>query len=159
MIPVQGLRLTKAVNYEFTVNRVTFIDAKKIAHRRKRFGFPTTLSALKLKCKGTLDLFIEEHKTFAILKSTGSGQALVKQCFDITKEELSILSLSQLGYNRRRHNSKPSVYYNENPEAIAGIMQNTTVTDTSYITKDKVGKTGPLNLSSGKGSNLPLTAC
>ena len=62
LAPIRGLRLRKAVNYEFTVNQATFVDASKIAHRRKRLGFICPISEIKKKYyKGIIDRFFDEE--------------------------------------------------------------------------------------------------
>lgn len=80
LAPVRNLRLHKVVNYELTVNRVTFVDATKLPYRRKRFGFPYPMSEIKKKYRGLLDRFFQEEKIFATLRMTGKGK-LLKQRF------------------------------------------------------------------------------
>jgi hypothetical protein len=145
IIPIEGLRIRKAVDYEIKIDKVTFVDAKKLPGRRKRLGFPSTVSKIKSNYSGLVDKFFDEHNTFATLRLTGKGRDLKKQFIKTVKEEIDILSLSQLGYSRRSHNSKPSLYFNFPSERITSIMFNIT-RDTSYHPSEVLGKIGPLNL-------------
>ena len=145
LMPIRGLILLEAVNFEFSVVNVTFIDAQRIANRRKRLGLPTTISKIKSQYKGSLDSFFEDHKTFATLRLTGKGKDLKNQFLNSVREELAIISLSQLGYGRRRSNSGPSVYYNESPERSTGLLFNLS-NKTSYHKSEIIGKIGPLDL-------------
>ena len=64
LAPIRNLRLRKAINFEFTVNNVTFVDSSRLASRRKRFGFPYPVSEIKKRYKGFIDRFFQEEKTF-----------------------------------------------------------------------------------------------
>ena len=145
IMPVQGLRLNDAVNFEFKVHRVTFIDSKRITGRRKRLGIPHTISSLKRMYRGLIDSFFYDHKTFATLRLTGKGKELTKRFVDLVRDELDILSLSQLGFSRRRYNSSPSIYYTGVPERISSLMFNLS-TNQSYHPSRILGKIGQLNL-------------
>ena len=152
LIPVQGLRIREAVNFEITIDRVTFIDSTKLSGRRKRLGFPSTIAKIKQDYRGLTDRFFNDYDTFATLRMTGKGKELKKQFLRIVKEEIDILSLSQLGYSRRSHNSRPSLYYNDIPERITNLMFNISK-KTSYHPSEVLGKIGPLNLD-GRWNNF-----
>ena len=145
LMPVQGLRIREAVNFEYSVDRVTFIDANKLTKRRKRLGFPSTIFDIKTQYQGLVDDFFVKNGTFATLRLSGKGKDLKKQFLNIVREELEILSISQLGYSRRKHNSRPSVYSNISPERITSLMFNITK-NISYHPNEILGKIGPLNL-------------
>lgn len=152
LIPVKGLRIRKAINYEIKIDKVTFIDSKKLPSRRMRFGFPSTISKIKQDYRGLADKFFDKHDTFATLRLTGKGKELKKKFIRTVKEEIDILSLSQLGYSRRAHNSKPSLYFNYTSERITSFMFNITQ-KTCYHPNEVLGKIGPLNLD-GRWKNF-----
>ncbi len=147
LAPIRNLLISNAADFEFRVNKVTFFDASRLAQRRKRYGFTRPISKIKKTYKGIIDSFFNEEKTFATLRLTGEGKKLKKEFIDQINDELSIISLSQLGYSRRRHNSSPTI----SQEKIIGhrrsLMFNLSV-DTSYQPNEVVGKVGSLNLDS-----------
>lgn len=148
LAPIRWLRLSKAVNFEFTVNQVTFVDASRLAQRRRRYGFTHQISELKKRYKGILDRFFEGENTFATLRLTGKGKELKKKFISKINDELSILSLSQLGYSRRRHNSVPTLSEEKLVGRRSSLMFNLSA-DTSYQPNEVVGKIGPLNIDDG----------
>lgn len=107
--PINSLILTRYVNFEYRVNRVTFVDAAKLALRRKRLGFPVSIGDFKKRFPQVLDRFFTGYKTYAVLRQTGQGEEVKEKVLKIVREELSILSLSQLGFGRRRNNACPSI--------------------------------------------------
>ncbi|HUX55140.1 MAG TPA: hypothetical protein VMV56_12045 [Williamwhitmania sp.] len=113
IIPIEGLRLTKEVNEEFVVNRVTFVTREKLPRIRKRLGLPATLSDLTEIIsqndngfKQIFKDFFQSSKTFAVLPYRGKPKEKQKDCIRIVREELNILSLSQLGWLRRNFNNR-----------------------------------------------------
>ena len=118
--PISNLILTEAVNYEYRVDKVTFVDTKVLSGRRKRFGFPLKLSFLKKRWEA-LDRFFSISSTVATLRLTGMGSDLESRFLRIVHEELAILSLSQLGYCKRLNNSKPSIA-RENPSLFRSYL-------------------------------------
>lgn len=105
--PIRGLLLSKAINYEITVNKITFIANSKLPYVRKRFGFPFSIKELRENI-WFKDVF-EKFPVSAICKFSGNAAEYEKEFLKIVKNELSILTLSQLGYHRRWHNASPSV--------------------------------------------------
>ncbi|MFW9875149.1 MAG: hypothetical protein ACFFG0_18750 [Candidatus Thorarchaeota archaeon] len=111
--PIDGLELTKSVNEEFIVNRVTFVSKEKLPRVRKRLGLPATLSDLthviskddKGYKKIIKDFFISS-KTFAILPYKGKPKEKQKDCIRLVREELNILSISQLVWSRRQFSKR-----------------------------------------------------
>lgn len=99
VIPVKNLILTKAVNREFRVNRVTFVNRDKLPYIRKRLGFGAPISELKKKVSNRH--FFEESTTFAVVRQCGEGENLEHTCLRLVREEASILAASQLGYSKR----------------------------------------------------------
>ncbi len=111
--PIDGLRLTKDVNEEFIINRVTFVSREKLPRIRKRLGLPATLSNLteiiSQNDKGFKRIvkdFFKSYKTFAVLPYKGRPKEKQKDCIRIVREELSILSLAQLGWSTRKFNKR-----------------------------------------------------
>ena len=145
LAPIRNLRLFKATNFEFTVDSVTFVDSSRLANRRKRFGFPFPVSEIKKRYKGFIDRFFQKEKTFATLRLTGTGKQLKQRFINQINDELAIVSLSQLGYSRRRHNSAPVLSEERKLGKRSCLMLNVS-TEASFQPNEVVGKIGPLNL-------------
>ena len=73
LTPIRNLFISDAIGFEIQINKVTFINASKLARRRKRYGFNSPMSAIKKRYKGMLDSFFNEEKTFATLRLTGNN--------------------------------------------------------------------------------------
>lgn len=115
IVPISNLELTKTVNNEIRIDKVTFIDSKKLLYVRKRFGLSQTVGKLKRsKYKTFINRVLDGVKTYAIIRLTGQPKSLEEEAIRRIREELSILSLSQLGYSKRRFNSYPQISC-ENP--------------------------------------------
>lgn len=99
MIPVGNLWLTEAVDREFRVDRVTFVHRDKLPRVRKRLGLGAPVSEIK-KTIRDWDFF-ESAKAFAVVRHTGTPEEVEDHCLEIVREELSILTASQLGYSNR----------------------------------------------------------
>ena len=97
---VGNVVLTDAVASEFTIDRVLLIDAKKIPRVRKRLGFHQPVSEIIRRKPYYSDFFKEG--TFAIVRYTGTTPQVKDACFNLVKDALSILALSQHGYKTRR---------------------------------------------------------
>ncbi|MCK4826545.1 hypothetical protein KA005_62965 [bacterium] len=145
LAPIRNLRLHKAVDFEFTVDQVTFIDASKLPKRRKRYGFLHPISEVKKTYRGIIDEFFKGEKTFATLRLSGNGKKIKNKFINRINDELSIISLSQLGYSRRRHNSSPVLSEEKSIGRRRSLMFNLTE-DTSFHPSEVVGKIGPLEL-------------
>ncbi len=128
-IPISGLTLTKSVNNEIRVNRVTFISKDKIPRVRKRLGLPYRFSELASQHnKPVRDIagnFFKDSNTYAITRLKGTPKEKEKDSIRIVRDELNILAFSQLGYTRRRFirrlNIKSGIhgglYHSQSPEA------------------------------------------
>lgn len=141
IVPVLGLRLPSAVNKEFKVYKVTLIDLGKLTRVRKRFGIPETIGTIKRKIDS--DRVFKMADTFAIVRRTGKPKEIWPEVSRLIEEELQILSVSQLGYAKRRFNSKLSIAHS--------------IANTSYLCLDAssralfwnseiIGKLGELSL-------------
>jgi hypothetical protein len=120
IIPIRGLVLTKDINEEFKVNRVTFVTKQKLPRIRKRLGLPATLSDLTeiisqndKDFKKTVKEFLKSSTTFAVLPYKGKPKEKQKDCIRIVNEELNILSLSQLGWSTRKFNNRIEIKTSE----------------------------------------------
>jgi len=97
---VDQLYLTEAVDREFRVDRVRFVDRDKLPYVRKKLGLGVRVSELK-KHPWSKELF-ERSPAFAIVRGSGTQEEVEQQCLGLVREELILLSLSQLGYSRRK---------------------------------------------------------
>ena len=143
IVPVRGLTLTDAVNNEITINRVTFISLDKLSRVRKRFGIRKKLS--ELKRKAVFDSFFSRSdRTVAIVRCCGKPSEVTTKAIRLVVEELEILSVSQLGYSKRRFNSHPSIYMGGIPYA-SYICMNVN-NDSTLLNSQITGKIGDLCL-------------
>lgn len=108
LAPIDGLTLTEAVNHEFQVCKAHFVDRDKLPRIRRRLGFPQRISELKIFGNGSSDFF-ESARTFAILTHFGPAKNQRAKCLRSLKDELALLTLSQLGVNKRRFNAYPRI--------------------------------------------------
>lgn len=107
VVPVYGLKLTSDVGNEFRVNQVTFISKKKLFGLRKRFGIYEKLKELS---KSEREIhFYKWTETLAVIQRNGKASELESTVLKMIREELDILALSQLGYDKRTSNAAPSV--------------------------------------------------
>lgn len=96
--PISSLELGKDIGREFTIKRVTFIHRDKLARARKRFGIKKRLSELPN--------FFKEYvanETLAVVRHTGKPIESARTCLQMVEEEAAILSLSYLGYDKRKY--------------------------------------------------------
>jgi hypothetical protein len=100
IVPVDELYLTEAVSREFRVDRVRFIDKDKLPRVRKRLGLGVRVSELK-KHPWSKELF-ERSPALAAVRGRGTQKEVEQQCLGLVREELTLLSLSHLGYSRRK---------------------------------------------------------
>src|SRR5215211_423943 len=105
VIPVDALYLTEAVGREFRIDRVTFIDRDKLVRvrrkKREKLGLGIPVSELK-KHPSTKEL-LERSPSLALTRGSGTQEEEVeRQCLNLIREELSLLTLSRLGYSSRR---------------------------------------------------------
>lgn len=143
IVPVLGVNLTKAVNNEIKINRVTFIAADKLSRVRKRFGIRKKIS--ELKSKPMYDNFFSNlGRTVAIVRFGGKPSDITTKAIRLIVEELEILSVSQLGYSKRRFNSHPSIYTGSVSNCSYLCMN--TKNDSALLNNQLVGKVGDLDL-------------
>jgi len=144
--PIRGLALTDAVNYEYKVDRVTFIAARKLPHVRKRLGLPTTVSAMKMRDRVRLvSNFFLASDTFATMRLTGDLPEQRAKFEELVREELAILAASQLGYGSRRFNASPTLANERPPETVSFLGVNSK--DNSLSVRGSVAeKIGDLRL-------------
>lgn len=103
IVPIEGLEISKELGHEITINKVTFVCKSKLPYIRKRLGFPDRISTL---VKNRLySSFFKHPKYFAVCSLSGEGKDKEDEFIHLVREELDLLSLSQLGYGRRRHNA------------------------------------------------------
>ena len=140
--PIDGLELTKDIKEEFIVNRVTFVSREKLPRIRRRLGFPTTISDLTKvafkKDKGVekyLKDFFMSSKTFAILPYKGNPKEKEKDCIRLIREELNILSLSQLGWSTRQFNRRLEIKTTDKSQYFRTIDVNRQKKELSYSLK------------------------
>ncbi len=145
LAPVSGLELSEYVNYEYKLDKVTFISSARLAQRRKRLGFSQKISELKNRAGGLIKDFFSEEKTYATLRLQGTGEELKEQFLKIVREELAILSLSQLGYSRRRYNSSLAMSREYSPSKIRCLLLNTDNNTWTQL-NETTGKIQPLLL-------------
>ncbi len=69
--PIANLHLTPATNYEYKLDRVTFIDTEKLPRRRKRFGFTLPISSHN---SPSAQRIFRESKTLALVRLQGTGK-------------------------------------------------------------------------------------
>lgn len=96
--PVGNLVLTKAVQNEFTVKRVTFITGAKFRRIFKRLK----ISPTRLKSNRWLEDMLAPQFTLAFLHLSGKPSQIQSQCLQMIRDELNILASSQLHFRRRR---------------------------------------------------------
>jgi hypothetical protein len=109
-VPIANLSIEKdGIGQEHQVDRVTFIDAKKLPYIRKKLGIPMKISTLRNKHKTILGGILTKSDTYAIIRFTGRLETEEAKTLNRIREELSILSLSQIGYAKRRSNFAPTI--------------------------------------------------
>jgi Apea-like HEPN len=108
VMPVSGMVLTSAVHEEFQVGRVTFLTVRRLARVRRRLGIPTRLS--EMRSLHSLAPFLSDgQQVVAVVRHTGKPRDLDAQIQRMVAEALQILSVSQLGYAKRRFNAFPAI--------------------------------------------------
>lgn len=121
--PVSGLTLTRDIGEEISIDKITFVSKKRLPHVRKRLGFPMTIGELRKK-KWTYNFF-DGADVYAVANMGGVGCEKEVEFLEAARKELAILSLSQLGYGRRRLNACLSVSSEIRPESLEYFMMNT----------------------------------
>jgi len=117
VVPVTRLILTAAVQREFRVERVVFVDSAKLPRIRRRLGIPYRISEIKKRDPHS-ESFWGSSDTFAVVRHSGRPEDVKNEVIRLVRDELSLLALSQLGYAKRRHSSYPAV----RGEDIGGVV-------------------------------------
>lgn len=143
VVPVSGLCLTDDVKREVSIDKITFVSREKLPYVRRRLGFPVTIKELAGRINPKS--FFEESKVYAVAKLGGVGHEKERDFLEAARNELAILSLSQLGFGRRRHNACLSVSNEVRPGNLAYFMMNTV--QRSWAMQHKIsGRFQTLNL-------------
>lgn len=121
--PVSGLTLTKDVGEEISIDKITFVSQRRLPYVRKRLGFPMTIQELREK-QWSHDFF-DNSDVYAVCRLGGLGYEKETEFLEAARKELAILSLSQLGYGRRRQNACLSVSNETRPGNLEYFMMNT----------------------------------
>jgi hypothetical protein len=87
-------------------------------------GIPFNASETKKFVTESEHFDAAQSQTFAVYRHTGKPENITKICLQAIKDELDILSLSQLGYSRRRINAHPSLRGNQNTGRISHLFLN-----------------------------------
>jgi hypothetical protein len=98
--PIGNLVLNEAVENEFRIDRVLLVAKKKLPRIRKRLGINKRIVELKISTSYTE--FFECAEAYAIVNYNGKLADARRECLQLVKDEISILSVSQLGYSKRR---------------------------------------------------------
>lgn len=103
--PVSGVVLTNSVNNEFQIKRSLLVSRDKLPYIRRRLGIQNRIS--EYAKEELYRDFFSLGKTFAVTWLSGTPEIVRKECRRIINDELSILSLSQLGFSKRRYGAYP----------------------------------------------------
>ncbi|WP_290649979.1 hypothetical protein [Aquisalimonas sp.] len=145
VVPVSGIKLLDAIGQEITIDKITFVGRKKLPAVRKRLGFPLKISEIKSRIKK--DDFFDESEVYAVAKFGGSGKEKELEFLETARDELDILSLSQLGFGRRRRNACLSIANENRPGSLKYFMMNTKEKSWS-LKRQRSGKFMTLELGS-----------
>ncbi len=96
--PVGNLALTRDVQNEFKVKRVTFITGAKFRRILKRLKIDPS----RIKNNRQFDKVLKPESTLAFLHQSGKPSEIKSQCLQMIRDELNILASSQLYYRQRR---------------------------------------------------------
>ena len=146
--PLAGVELTKAVNNEFKISRVSLIAKRKLARVRKRYGLDITKNEFDERIIGSHSWTGPKADTYAIIRCSGKPKELQRECISIVKDELHILASSQLGYGKRRTNSHPSLMGYQNKGQISYLFHDSK-SERGIYSNQLIGKYMPLSMSYG----------
>lgn len=99
--PVTGVELFNREYKTFPMQRVTLVDKNILPFIRKRFHIPQPISQIKKRLR-TLEIF-DKSETLAVVPFSGTIENIERKCLELVRNELAILSMSRLGYSKRRH--------------------------------------------------------
>lgn len=95
--PIANLYLRDAVAGEIRIDRVLFVNAKKLSRIRRRLHIPLPISKEHYVYKGKS----KDAPTFAVLHQAGKPGQLLPECLHCIRDESLILTASQLAYAKR----------------------------------------------------------
>jgi len=109
LTPISNLKITSSVNNEICIDRVTFISGEKLINIRDRLGIKKSNIKLidkrlgKNRITPTIKDLFKTHETFALVRQTGTKEQVKPDCFRKVSDELLILNLSRLFFERRKY--------------------------------------------------------
>jgi hypothetical protein len=106
--PIDNLVLSDIHVHQFKIGRVLFASKESLPFIRKKIGLPVPISQLKYKDKVAPD-FLRMAEAYAIVRGSGEPSKMRRETFIEVQHALSILSLSLLGYSKRRFHSIPTL--------------------------------------------------
>ncbi len=109
---VSNLVVEEELNFEYRVKDVTFVAPERVGRRRKRLlgNVPKFYELKRRKPLGFLfRRFFEDVDAIAVLRRTGRATEIMERLLETVSDELSVLSLSQLGYAKRRSGARPTI--------------------------------------------------
>ena len=106
-MPIENVKVYPEVDREFCLDRVSFINPKKLPRIRKRLRIPEPLSALKGQV-WYKDIF-DRTDTLAVVRYTGEKSDAEVICPRLIREELIMLAGSNLGRVKRHHKIRVGV--------------------------------------------------
>ncbi len=105
--PISGLELTDSTKSEFKVGNVIFVTKKKLPKIRKKLGIPVRISELsKFGKKENVTDFFTYSSTYAVCSFTGTPDEKRTENIRIIEDAINLISFSNLGYSRRKFQSK-----------------------------------------------------
>jgi len=144
-VPISGLDLGNTKNNEFHVQRVTFVSKERLIRVRRRFGFPFTMAQYAKKHPIFFEHVVNRASTFALVRMTGKADAVQGGLIALVRDELAILSLSQLGFGARYQNARPAISREYSSGSLSYMLLNTE-TDSSKRHTSVSGKYNELAL-------------
>lgn len=101
VVPMKNLIITKDLNKEIEVNRVTFINREKLPYVRKKYGFPIIISEYTHPANHILE--DESVKTYALLRQDCIPKEDKQKCLARIRDEIDLLAFSRLLWSKRDH--------------------------------------------------------
>lgn len=146
IVPVSRVILTNAVNHEFRIGQVVFIDRRKLPRVRRRLSIPRRISEIRNDYSFTGRIF-DSSDTLAVLRHWGKLQELRNKCIRIVRDELAILASSQLGYSKRRSGRHPAIAGERTGGSIDRLFLDAEGSEVALSSHKRVGTLMPLVLN------------
>jgi hypothetical protein len=143
VVPIDGVILTEAVDYEFRIKHMVLVHRSKMARIRGRLGISQRLS--KLRKSRWSDGVLEASEVYAVVRTGGTPDVARKRCRRIVRQELALLAVSQLGYDSRSSRAFPSIH----GEGARGAIED-------LLIESPAGRTLPTVLLTGKLGDIAL---